>query len=126
MRRGHSILTIYEDTLKPYIKLSSHMTKYQTHRQEKTFSKQVKRTISRYGQYCATLLNAYFQQISVKSKIAKQFMYNWLQQVKILSKFYRTEHKAAEGDATIDFHWLWAGYWRMNFQTKKYSNNEHG
>ena len=42
MRWGHSILTIYEDTLK----LSSHMTKYQTHRKEETFLKQVKKTVS--------------------------------------------------------------------------------
>ena len=28
-------------------------------------------------------------------------MYNWLQQAKILSKFYRNERKAAEGDATM-------------------------
>ena len=28
-------------------------------------------------------------------------MYNWLQQVKILSKFYRNERKAAEGDTTM-------------------------
>ena len=45
MRRGYSILTIYEHALKPYIKLPSHMPKYQTHRKEETFSKQVK------GQY---------------------------------------------------------------------------
>ena len=36
-----------------------------------------------------------------KSKIARQLMYNWLQLAKILSKFYRKELKAAEGDATI-------------------------
>ena len=95
MRRGHSILTIHEHALKPCMKLSSHMTKYQTHWKEETFSKQVKRTVSQYG------LNAYFEQVSVKSKIAKQFMYNWLQQAKILSKFYRNERKAAEGDATM-------------------------
>ena len=52
------------------------MTKYQKHRKEETFSKQVKGTVSQYGQYCATILNAYFEQVSVKSKIAKQFMYN--------------------------------------------------
>ena len=45
MRRDYSILTIYEHALKPYIKLPSHMPKYQTHRKEETFSKQVK------GQY---------------------------------------------------------------------------
>ena len=28
-------------------------------------------------------------------------MYNWLLQAKILSKFYRKERKAAEGDATM-------------------------
>ena len=77
------------------------MTKYQIHRKEETFSKQVKRTVSRYGQYCATVLNSYFEQVSVKSKIAKQFMYNWLQQAKILSKFYRKEREAAEGDTTM-------------------------
>ena len=101
MRRGHSILTIYEYALKPYIKLPSHMPKYQAHRKEETFSKQAKRTVSQYEQYCATVLNAHFEQVSVKSKIAKQFMYNWLQQGKILSKFYRNERKPAEGDATI-------------------------
>ena len=101
MRRGYSILTIYEHALKPYIKLPSHMPKYQTHRKEETFSKQVKRTVSKYWKYCATVLNAYFEQVSVKSKIVKQFMYNWLQQAKILSKFYRNERKAAEGDATM-------------------------
>ena len=87
MRRDYSILTIYENALKPYIKLPSHMPKYQTHRKEETFSKQVKRTVSQYRQYCATVLNAYFEQVSVKRKIAKQVMYNWLQQAKILSKF---------------------------------------
>ena len=87
MRRDCSILTIYEHALKPYIKLPSHMPKYQTHRKEETFSKQVKRTVSQYRQYCATVLNAYFEQVSVKRKIAKQVMYNWLQQAKILSKF---------------------------------------
>ena len=33
-------------------------------------------------------------------------MYNWLRQAKILSKFYRNERKAAEGEAimiSIDF-----------------------
>ena len=77
------------------------MTKYQTHRKEEMFSKQVKRTVSRYGQYCATALNIYFEEVSVKNKIAKQFMYNWLWPVKILSKFYRNERKTAEGDATM-------------------------
>ena len=101
MRRGYSILTIYEHALKPYIKLPSHMPKYQTHRKEETFSKQVKRTVSQYLQYCVIVLNAYFEQVSVKSKIAKQFIYNWLQQAKILSKFYRNERKAAEGDAIM-------------------------
>ena len=101
MRRGYSILTIYEHALKPYIKLPSHMPKYQTHRKEETFSKQVKRTVSKYWQYCVIVLNAYFEQVSVKSKIAKQFIYNWLQQAKILSKFYRNERKAAERDATM-------------------------
>ena len=72
MRHGYSILTIYEHALKPYIKLPSHMPKYQTHRKEETFSKQVKRTVSQYRQYCATVLNAYFEQVSVKRKIAKQ------------------------------------------------------
>ena len=42
-----------------------------------------------------------FKQISVKGKIAKQAMYNWLQQAKILSKFYKKERKAAEGDVTM-------------------------
>ena len=52
-------------------------------------------------QYYATAANSHFEQVSIKSKIAKQFMYNWLQLAKILSKFYRKELKAAEGDATI-------------------------
>ena len=38
-----------------------------------------------------------------KIKFAKQIMYNWLQLAKILSKFYRKELKAEEGDATIIF-----------------------
>ena len=101
MRRGYSILTIYEHALKPDIKLPSHMSKYQTHRKQETFSKQVEGTVSQYGQYCGTVLNAYFEQVFVKSKIAKPFMYNWLEQAKILSKFYRNEHKAAEGDTTM-------------------------
>ena len=75
MRRGHSILTIHEHALKRCMKLSSHMTKYHTHRKEETFSQQVKRTVSRYGQYRATVLNVSFDQVSVKSKIAKEFMY---------------------------------------------------
>ena len=37
----------------------------------------------------------------MKSKIAKQFMYNWLQLAKILFKFYRKELKAADGDSTM-------------------------
>ena len=119
MRRGHSILTIYEHALKPYIKLSSHMTKCQTYRKEETRTNQVKSTVSQYGQYCATALNAYSEQVSVKSKVAKQFMYNWLRQAKILSKFYRNERK------WLPFHWLWASSWHLNFQTKKCSNNEH-
>ena len=94
MRRGYSILTIYEHALKPYIKLPSHMPKYQTHRKEETFSKQVKRTVSKYLQYCVIVLNAYFEQVSVKSKIAKQFMYNWLQQAKIPSNSNSTETNA--------------------------------
>ena len=101
MWRGYSILTIYEQVLKPYIKLPSHIPKYQTHRKEETFSKQVKKTVSQYRQYCATVLNACFEQVSVKSEIAKQFIHNWLQQSKILSKFYRKEPKSAEGDATM-------------------------
>ena len=68
MRRGYSILTIYGHALKPYIKLLSHMPKYQTHRKEATFSKQVKRTVTQYRQYCATVLNAYFEQVSVKKR----------------------------------------------------------
>ena len=76
MRRGYSILTIYEHALKPYIKLPSHMPKYQTHRKEETFSKKVKRTASQHRQHCVTVLNAYFEQVSVKSEIAKQFKYN--------------------------------------------------
>ena len=28
-------------------------------------------------------------------------MYNWLQQAKVLSKFYTKEREAAEGDATM-------------------------
>ena len=66
MRRGYSILTIYGHALKPYIKLPDHMPKYQTHRKEATLSKQVKRTVTQYRQYCATVLNAYFEQVSVK------------------------------------------------------------
>ena len=54
-------------------------------------------------QYYATAVNAHFEQVSIKSKIAKQFMYNWLQLAKILFKFYRKELKAAEGDATTIF-----------------------
>ena len=54
-------------------------------------------------QYYATAANSHFEQVSIKSKIAKQFMYNWLQLAKILSKFYRKEFKAAEGDATTIF-----------------------
>ena len=63
----------------------------------------MKRTVSQYRQYCATVLNAHFEQVSIKIKIAKHFMYNWLQISKILSKFHRKELKAAEGDATIIF-----------------------
>ena len=58
------------------MKLSSHMTIYQAHWKEETFSKQVKGTISRSGQDRAAVLNAYFEQVSIKSKIAKQYMYN--------------------------------------------------
>ena len=101
MWRGYSISIIYEHALKPYIKVPSNMPKYQTHRKEETFSKQIKGTVSQCRQYCATILNAAFEQVPVKGKIAKQFMYNWLQQAKLLSKFYRKEREAAEGDATM-------------------------
>ena len=50
---------------------------YQTHRKEETCSKQVKRTVSQCGQYCATTLNAHFEQVSIKSKIGRQFIYNY-------------------------------------------------
>ena len=82
---------------------------YQTHRKEETISKQVTRTISQYRQYCATVLNAHFEEVFIKSKIAKQFMYNWLQLAKILSRLYRKELKAAKGDATIIFFRLTLG-----------------
>ena len=36
-----------------------------------------------------------------KSNIVKQFMYNWLQLKKILSKFVRKELKAVEEGATM-------------------------
>ena len=52
------------------------MTKYQTHRKEEMFSKQVKRTVSEHGQYRTTVLYAYFEQVPVKGQLAKQFMYN--------------------------------------------------
>ena len=41
-------MTIYEHALKTYIKLPRHIPKYQTHRKEETFSKQVKRAVSQY------------------------------------------------------------------------------
>ena len=53
MRHDYSILTIYEHALKPHTKLSHHIAK---HRQ--------------YRQYCATVLNAHFEQVSIKIKIA--------------------------------------------------------
>ena len=34
---------------------------------------------SQYRQYCEIAIIAYFEQVSTKSKITKQFMYNWLQ-----------------------------------------------
>ena len=37
----------------------------------------------------------------MKGKIAKQAMYNWLPQAKILSKFYKKEREAAEGDVSM-------------------------
>ena len=49
---------------------------YQTHQKEETISKQVKRAISQCRQYCATVLNAHFDQVFIKSNIAKQFMCN--------------------------------------------------
>ena len=49
---------------------------YQTHQNEETISKQVKRAISQCRQYCATVLNDHFYQVFIKSNIAKQFMYN--------------------------------------------------
>ena len=58
-------------------------------------------TGSKYRQYCEIAIIAYFEQVSTKSKITKQFMYNWLQLAKILSKFYRKEIKTAERDTTI-------------------------
>ena len=127
MQRGYSILTIYKHALKPYIKLPSHMPKYQTHRKEEMFSKQGKRTVSQYWKYCATFLNAYFEQVSVKSKIVKQFMYNWLHYSKPRFSPNSTETNAKQRRETplwFPFHWLWTGSWHMNLQTKIYSNNE--
>ena len=100
MRRGYSILTIYEHALKPYIKLPSHMPKYQTHRKEETFSKQIKGTVSQYRQYCTNVLKCLFWAGFCKREDSQWFMYKWLQQAKILSKFYRKEREAAEGNAT--------------------------
>ena len=102
------------------------LPKYQTHWKEEMISKQVIRTISQYRQYCATVLNAHFGQVFIKSKIAKQLMYNWLQLAKILSKFYRKEFKAAEGDATIISFPLTLGrFLEYEHSEKKYSINEH-
>ena len=42
------VMTIYGNALKPYIKLPSHMPKYQTHLKEETLSKQAKRAVSQY------------------------------------------------------------------------------
>ena len=61
----------------PFMKmLYNHTEKYpaklpncQTHWKEETCSTQVKRTISQYRKYCATFLNAHFEQVSIKSKI---------------------------------------------------------
>ena len=66
------------------------------------------------------------RQVSIESKISKQFIYNWLQLAKILSKFYKKKLKAEEGDATIISFLLALGrFWHVNFQTQKFSINEH-
>ena len=75
----------------------------QIHRKEETCSTQVKRTISQYRKYSATVLNAHFEQVSIKSKIVKQFMYNRQHLAKILSKFYGKDLKAGKRDTTIIF-----------------------
>ena len=92
-RRGCSILTIYEHALELYTKLSSHTVKLRNTPKRRTCSKQVKKTVSQYRKYCGTVINARFAQVSIKSKISKQFMYNWLQLVKIFSNFYEKKLK---------------------------------
>ena len=82
-------------------------------------TKRVKKTVSQYRQYCAIVLNAYFEQVSIKSKFAKQFMYNWLKLAKILSKFYRKELKAMEGDVTVIFFPLTLGRF-LAYETPDY------
>ena len=100
-RSSYSILTIYERASEPYTKLSSHTIKLSNTLERRNVLKTGKRDSITIRHYCATTLNARFEQISIKSEIAKQFMYNWLQLAKILSKFYRKKLKAAEGEATI-------------------------
>ena len=53
-------------------------------------------------------------------------MYKLLQLANILSKFYRKELKAEEGNSSIIFFpfSFWAASWHMSFQTKKYGINE--
>ena len=62
-----SILTISEQALKPYTKLSSHIAKLsKTQERRNVFKTDKKRTVSQYRQYCATALNAHFEQVSIK------------------------------------------------------------
>ena len=98
--RDVDTVSIYEHAWELYTKLSNHIAKLSNTPERRNVLKKVKRTVSQYRQYCTTVLNAHFEQVSIKSKIAKQFMCNWLQLAKILSKFYRKELKAVEGDAT--------------------------
>ena len=67
------------------------------HREEETCSKQVKRKISQYIQYSATVSNAHFEHVSISLRLPNSLC----KTAKIHPKFYRMELKAAKEEAAI-------------------------
>ena len=93
---------IYEHALKPYTKLSKHTPKLSsTPGRRKVLKIGKKRQYHNISNAVQSSKMLILSKRFYKSKIAKQFVYNWLQLTKILSKFYRKTPKAAENYATI-------------------------
>ena len=67
--------------LKPYTKHTAKLSNI-TKKKRVIIGKKYNITVSQY----AIILKVHFEKVSNKSKIVKQFVYNWLQFAKILSK----------------------------------------